>query len=305
MDSFKYVVENSQYINISYNNILKFTDLIKNLKYKHWSKELSIDLNEKQWILLVFIIEYMNFFFWKKPKWTIEYKGILYCGSNALFYSIIKEIENNNNFLDIDYLNKLDFNSFKKIFNARQGTLSLLKERFISFKNTITNISKADFYETLFSFKCNKKLLKFIIDNFYSFNDTSIYKGKSICFNKRANLLVNDLFWISPTINSNIENVNNLTGCADYVIPRIFRDFGLISYNDELAYLIDNEIEIKHNSEMEIEIRAVTIYIIELIKKNLLKKHIKINSIELDNIIWKFGNDKKKTKNHHTLTTFY
>lgn len=159
MDSFKYVVKNSQYINISYNSILKFTNLIKDLKYKHWSKELSIDLNEKQWILLVFMIETMNFCFWEKPKWTIEYKGILYCGSNDLFYFIIKEIENNKKFLDIDYLNKLDFNSFKKIFNARQGTLSLLKERFISFKNAITNISETDFYEKLFSFKCNKKLL--------------------------------------------------------------------------------------------------------------------------------------------------
>ena len=99
-EEFEYVVKNSKYVKI---NNDRLDDCIKALgkpNYIHWSKELSIDLNEEEWILLAFIIESMNFCFWKKPKWKIEYNGEEMSGSNALFYSIINEVENNPNFLN-------------------------------------------------------------------------------------------------------------------------------------------------------------------------------------------------------------
>ena len=58
-------------------------------KYEHWSTKIELDLTEKEWILLVFIIESMNFCFWQKPKWKIEYHGDELSGSNALFYVFI------------------------------------------------------------------------------------------------------------------------------------------------------------------------------------------------------------------------
>lgn len=62
-----------------------------------------------------------------------------------------------------------------------------------------------------------------------------------------------------------------------------------------------------HDSNMEIEIRASMLYVIELIKEDLANKHISINSVELDNIIWLIGkqNQKHKSEVHHTVTIFY
>ena len=73
------------------------------------------------------------------------------------------------------------------------------------------------------------------------------------------------------------------------------------------TFSIDNEKEILHDSEMEIEIRANMLYVIELIKDKLKQKNILINAVELDNLIWWMGKKNKDRKSiaHHTITIFY
>ena len=255
-------------------------------------------MSEKEWILLAFIIESMNFCFWKKPKWKIEYNNEIMSGSNALFYSVIREVEINKSFLNIAYLHSISKGQFIKIFNSVEGEIPLFEERYNNFKEVVNYIyDNEKFYDDLFSIKSDRELLKYITDNFSSFDDKSIYKNKTIHFNKRATLLTNDLFYLSKTINNNLGNVNNLSGCADYGIPRTFRD--------ELSSMIDNEKEILHDSEMEIEIRANMLYIIEIIKEVLEQKGIIVNSVELDNLIWWMGKKNKKSNSHHTVTIFY
>ena len=118
-------------------------------------------------------------------------------------------------------------------------------------------------------------------------------------------MLTNDLFYLSKTINSNLSDVNNLSGCADYGIPRTFRDYNILVYNDELSEIVDNEKELPHDSEMEIEIRANMLYVIEIIKETLKQKGVIVNSVELDNLIWWMGKKNKKSNTHHTVTIYY
>lgn len=306
LSEFKYVVDNSEYVKIDITRLDSFIEELGEVNYAHWSKELDLDLHEKEWILLACIIESMNFCFWQKPKWKIKYKDDVVSGSNALFYSIIKQVEDNKEFLNMDYLNNLDKDTFYKIFDGVEGNCPLLEERYNNFKEIINYISSNDFYNEIYSINKDIDLLKYIPNTFKNFDDKSEYKGEVIHFNKRATLLVNDLYYLSQTVRNNLGNVNNLSGCADYGIPRTLRDYGILVYNDELSNLVDNEIEIKHDSDMEIEIRANMLYVIELIKEKLKEKNIFVNSVELDNLIWWMG---KKSKNngiaHHTITIYY
>ena len=308
MKNIKYVVDNSKYVRINYD---KLDDFIQNLatpNYMHWAKELNLELTEKEWILLCTLIESMNFCFWRKPKWKIEYHNDIHSGSNALFYSVIKYIENNKNFLDLEYLYKIDLEKFKEIFIGVEGEIPHIEKRYNNFKEVIEYIynNQDKFYTELFNIKTDKELLNYIAKTFTSFNDVSTYKEVTINFYKRATLLTNDLYHVSNTIKNNIVNVDNLTGCADYAIPRIFRDYYILEYNKELSEMVDNEQEIPHNSEMEIEIRANMLYVIELIKKKLLEQNIVINSVELDNVIWNMGKRiDRKSNSHHTVTIYY
>ena len=290
MEEFKYVVENSKYVKINYDKITDFVNELGFPNYEHWSKGIDLHFSEKEWILLAFIIESMNFCFWQKPKWKIEYHGELMSGSNALFFSVIKEIENNSNFLNTEYLYNLKKQDLYDIFKSVEGKVPLFEERYNNFRETISYIyNNKNFYEELYNINSDTLLLEYIINRFPSFNDKSIFKGRTIHFNKRATLLVNDLFYLSKTIHANLGNVNNLSGCADYGIPRTFRDYGILEYSDELKNLIDNEKEILQDSEMEIEIRTNMLYVIEIIKEKLKEKNIIINSVELDNLIWHMG----------------
>ena len=307
MEELKYVVDNSTYVSIDYNKLDEFVDSITEVEYKHWYYDTNLDLNEKERILLVFIIESMNFCFWKKPKWKIDYKGEIIKGSNALFYSIIKEVESNKEFLNIDNLHNMTFDDLKKVFNGVEGEIPFFENRYNNFKETIEFIyNNKNFYDELFNIKTDTELLSYITSNLKHFDDKSSYKGKVIHFNKRATLLANDLFYLSDTIHNNLKNMNNLTGCADYAIPRLLRDLQILIYTDDLKEMIDKEIEIDHDSEMEIEIRANMLYVIELVKDKLSKKDININSVELDNVIWNETRTRERISNsHHTVTIFY
>ena len=75
MNEFKYVLDHSQYVKVNQDMIIDFVNEAELPKYKHWSTEIDLNLTEKEWILLVFIMESMNFCFWQKPKWKIEYHG--------------------------------------------------------------------------------------------------------------------------------------------------------------------------------------------------------------------------------------
>jgi len=238
-EELKFVVDNSEYVSINYKKINEFINQIGTPSYEHWYKKLNMSLPEEKQILLAFLIESMNFCFWRKPKWKIEYNNQIYNGSNALFFSIIKEVEKNKDFLDINYLYNLKKEDLHKIFSPVEGEIPLLDERYKNLKEVISFVyNNKDFYKELYQIKSDIKLIEYITKNINCFNDMSKYKGKIIHFNKRATLLANDLFHMSETIKNNIKNVNNLCGCADYAIPRTFRDYGILEYSKELAEII-------------------------------------------------------------------
>lgn len=302
----KYVIDNSQYVKINNKKLEEFLEKIELPKYTHWSKELNLDLNEREWITLAIIVEAMNFCFWQKPKWKIEYHENILSGSAALFYTIIKEVEKDKSFLKIDNLKKIDYLKFQEIFKGVENKCPLLEERYNNFQEVVKVIDNKNFFKGLFSIRNDIDLQRFIITKFPCFNDSSLYKNRIIHFYKRATLLTNDLYYVSNTIRENINNVDNLIGCADYGIPRTLRDYGILEYSEELSKMIENEQEIVHDSEMEIEIRANMLYVIELIREYLNKKNYNINSVELDSIIWNIGNKiDHLTKVHHTITIYY
>lgn len=308
MDGIKFVVDNSSYVSINKSKINDFVDFLTDLNYIHWSKNLKLQLNEKEWILLCFIVESLNFCFWQEPRYEIIYENKNYTGSMAMLYSIINAVINKEIILDANELKKMEKYKFIKIFTKNTWTLPMIDERYNNFMNTVNFFAESsNVYDKLFSFNNDIDLVNYIVSHLESFDDKSLYKGKMVLFNKRATLLVNDLYNVSLTIRNNIGNIDNLSGCADYGIPQVLRDFGILEYSKILKERVDNEIILEHNGEMEIEIRANMLYCIELIKEELLNKNILINSVCLDNLIWWVykKNKRKKSKVHHTITIYY
>ncbi|MBI2267948.1 MAG: hypothetical protein HYU80_00670 [Candidatus Blackburnbacteria bacterium] len=80
-----------------------------------------------------------------------------------------------------------------------------------------------------------------------------------------------------------------------------------MKYTDELTNKIDNKIEIPSGSDEEIEIRANTIWAIELATKILKEKFPQANAAKVDGIFWFKGQVKSPDDKpyHRTKTIWY
>jgi hypothetical protein len=151
-------------------------------------------------------------------------------------------------------------------------------------------------------------LLKSLVDMCPSFDDSSLYKGKRIYFHKRAQLLIEDASQFLKTRNENdLTNVDLLTGCGDYKLPQVLERIGILSYEQTLSEKIIRKTILPHNGEEEIEIRANTVWAIELIREELAKRGRHILSRAISNYVWLLGGNRvvNITPHHRTVTTCY
>lgn len=303
----EYINKNSDYVSVDFNKIENFVQSISNWKYNYWMSDLKEYLDEKKCIIFAFLCESINFCFWgNENNNDNNYEN--YIGSEELFSNLKQSIKNDASILELNRLMNITEEEFINIIGIEFKDSPLFQVRYKLLKDTIYVIynKNENFYKELFSLKSDIELLNYITQNFWHFDDMSKYKNQIIRFNKRATLLVNDLYQLSDTIKNNIKSLDNLTGCADYAVPRLLCECGILNYNDELSKIIYSNSLIEHNSGMEIEIRANTLYALELIKDALKEKNIYLNSVEIDNIIWNMRTDKEHSMPvHKTITIYY
>ena len=303
IESNKYVIENAKFIQINKKEIEKFANQIKDVNIQNWlynSPYKLLDENIENIITFLLYFEAIDFSFWGTPKWQIETSNGKEDGSMALMYAMLSYIRENKSF---DNLTKEKFKEYLK----GNVDIPLFEERFKIIKSVNKVVNErfgGDFYNDIYNLTNDEELFKFIIDNFEDFKDVRTYQGKIIYFYKLAQLLTSDILHIREKKENIKVDYSHLVGCSDYKIPQGLRALNLVEYNKELAYIVDNKIEIKENSTYEVEIRATVIYVIDEIKKLLNNK---INAIELNDYIWLMSKNRELPKRpyHLTRTTNY
>jgi len=90
-------------------------------------------------------------------------------------------------------------------------------------------------------------------------------------------------------------------------LPQILRRFGILEYDNSLAGKIDGKIEILHDSEEEIGIRANTVWAVEFIKEFVKARNPEITSMGIDDHLWLASQEKFPDEKpyHRTRTTDY
>ena len=132
-------------------------------------------------------------------------------------------------------------------------------------------------------------------------------------FYKRAQIFVADIWgaYGRQTDSSHpfyFYDMDQLTMFADYRIPQILRHVGILEYSEILASRVDNFEVIPFGCDEESEIRACTVIAVEELRAKILEKTGQsLTSVEIDWLLWNWGEQVKDTiKPHHrTLTIFY
>ena len=305
----KYVVNNAKYVSINQNQLVQVCKSIKLNNHntnQPYHKLVFNNLNERINFLLMFAS--INFAFWGSGL-KYQKKGFDQHGSLAFMMHLYDHFKTISQLITTDQINKFTASDLNHIIDNQQ--ILLLQERVNLIKQTAhalfdkLNNSYLGLLEKV-HFDINK-IIASTIKIIPSFKDWSQYDDKTIKFDKRIQALISHLYNFTE-LKHKVHNINTLTGLADYRLPQIFRHLGILKYTKSLEQIIDKQIELKHNSMQEIEIRCFTLWIIELMKKQLLSiTGNQYSAIQLDNYFWWISRNNHSIihPHHRTISIYY
>ena len=140
------------------------------------------------------------------------------------------------------------------------------------------------------------------------FRDEVPYRGLSVPFYKRAQLLASDLaLAFDGGGPGRFDDLDRLTLFADNLVPHVLRKDGLLEYSASLAAAIEHGELLRAGSEEETEIRACAVDCVERIGDAVARSGRHVTSRDLDQLLWHRGQgaEYKAADRHRTRTVFY
>ncbi|HLI90511.1 MAG TPA: queuosine salvage family protein [Ktedonobacteraceae bacterium] len=261
------------------------------------------------WLLL---LDALNFCFWAEkgqPRWTIDYHGEKLNGYWAEAAALTRAVEEGLPLWDAEYLSTISEETMAHIFRGEQS-IPLFEQR-------VANAREAgrvllDHFDGQFSQAIEQAggsavaLVLLLAERFPSFHDVACYRQREVRFLKRAQICVADLHgafkgksWGAFT------GLEHLTAFADYKLPQVLRQYGVIEYQASLAAHVDAQELIAPGSEEEIEIRAATVWACEMLRRALLKQGRSMTAPEIDQRLWFISQNLNEARPYHRTRTIY
>lgn len=266
------------------------------------------------WMLLT---DALNFCFWAlpgEPRWRVEWQGHTYDGYYALATALTRAVAEGRQLWDASYLADLSAEDLADILRPISGSpaIPLFEERLANarevgrvlldpFDGRFTNTVEAAGHDAV-------ELALLLARDFTSFADVAEWGDRSVPFLKRAQICVSDLNVAFDGKDwGALANLDRLTAFADYKLPQLLRAEDVLVYAPELAELVDSYTLLPPGSEAEVEIRAATIWSVELLQRALASRGIQQRASAIDYRIWAesqhVGPDVAPY--HRTRTIFY
>ncbi len=256
------------------------------------------------WLLA---LDAVNFSFWAEDpadRWEVEYQGECLNGYWALAASMKRAVEEGTQLWNAAVLAELSQGDVYRIFRGK-GLIPLVTDRL----NNLREVGRAllAHYQGQFIHAIDAiqgradRLALLLAHDFPSFNDVSVYKGRKVPIHKRAQLLVSDLWGAFDGKNwGAFTNMEVLTAFADYKVPQILREFGVLEYGPQLAAAVEARQVIPAGSYQEVEIRAATIQACEI-----LAERLNMPAYQVDWLLWQQAQGMPMGHPYHLTRTIY
>lgn len=266
------------------------------------------------WMLL---LDSLNFCFWGEKgqtRWQISYQGEILNGYWAEAAALRRAVDEGRPVWDAEYLSNMDRQELAMLFRGLSATtpeIPLFEER-LRITREVGQVL-LEHFEGQFSHLVERthqsgiQLALALAEYFPSFRDVATYASQEVCFLKRAQICVADLYsafagqsWGAFT------DLNQLTIFADYKLPQVLRHFGALVYTPELAEKVDCQEQFAPGSGEEVEIRAATIWACELLRRSAARLSAPApTAVAIDQWLWHLGQEAEHMLPYHRVRTIY
>ena len=296
-------------------NIEKLHEVAINLSKEDFgiNYEGNPNIVPEEYIRKTMLINTLNFVFTDFST-SVKYKIENLSDTDAMVYQIDKALLEGVPLTEGSFMRDMDLKEFKRIFT---GNIEMpMADEKVKILNNVGDTLVTKYGGDWINFiddgpkklyDNGEGLVERLVRDFKRFDDHSIFENEKVYFLKLAQLA----FWgIHRELSKRhfyIEDMENMTAFADYIIPVALESFGIVKYSSGLKENIDLGILIDKDSIEEIEIRSTSIYVTakltELIN-NYKNEEEKIIIPQLDFKLWSdFHADERP--HHLTKTIMY
>lgn len=305
------VISRARHVTFDLEAARRFVEELKvgELNPPEWDLRFHFHDGSARTVQYLFLLDSLNFCFWGEPRWTIDFKGAKLSGYNALAAALRRAVEDKQPILEAQWMRFADRDELEALLGG-DIELPLLDERVAIVREIGEGLIRL--YDgqaanmVAVAGKSAWRLVDLLLADFPNFRDVAYYGPKQVLFLKRAQIFCSDLFgafggrqW------GEFLDIGNLTCFADYRLPQLLRKAGILYFSPYLADQVDLGELIAAGSEEEIEIRAMTIYAVEMLRSMLRKNGVSLTSVELDWILWGRTRSLESPPHHCTITTYY
>ena len=263
------------------------------------------------------LLDALNFCFWAdpgEPRWTLEYRGERLDGYWALAAALKRAIEDEGLPLwDAAYLREIPDADAERIFHPTGrsvGRIPLYPARVANMREAGRVLTER--YGGWFGNAVEAAghrapaLARLLAAEFPSFDDVATYAGRGVRLYKRAQICASDLYGVfGGTRRGALADLDGLTAFADYKVPQILRAEGILAYAPDLAERIAALRPLPAGSPEEVEIRAATIWGVELLRRALAARGVAVRAFEVDWYLWTLAQDRRDMAPYHRTRTIY
>ena len=322
------VVGSSRFVWISEEAIERVAaELIDSPEPPGWDADLHYrSENDEHTAMWLLVLDALNFCFWglgEDPavRWRVRWKNKLVDGYVALVAALTKAVEAGYPIHDAQWLADVSASEVDIILAPEEGhtEIPLLESRVANLRELGRGllpygVNPASIFISAAAGSA-LNLVRNIVEEFPSFNDGTEWPyadtslpGNEVRFYKRAQILVGDIAGgLAGSTLAEFHDLDQLTAFADYKVPQILRELGVLEYDEHLAALVDNRQRIPAGSREEIEIRAATIVACDRLVSAIRKRGRQITAAQLDWHLWSLSQHMPAgTRPYHlTETIFY
>ncbi|KAK3387803.1 hypothetical protein B0H63DRAFT_165305 [Podospora didyma] len=265
-----------------------------------WSiHELHPKTKDESTIAFIFTMDLLNFSFWsEKPtatRFAVYYRDQRWTGYWSLVAALQRALDEGIPITDSHFWQdeeECTLDVLRHVFRScTDEEMPLLEQRLACLREAGTVL-----YE---QYKCHPvnlisaakgsaaSLVNLLARDFRCFRDEHRFEGqrKPIRFLKRAQILVADLWaCFEGESYGAFHDISKITMFADYRVPQILNSMGCLAYSPPLDAAIRSKKDIPSGGSWEMQLRACSIWCVELIRREIMKQHPKadINAVLID-----------------------